>query len=86
MMQSAQYAVDGTAVKISATSQTPRHVYIHMASNDVYIGASNAVTASTGMLVDKAAGIVFIQMDNDDELWAISGTGTHTVTVLERYL
>lgn len=86
MMQSAQYAVDGTAVKISATSQTPRHVYIHAVTGSLYLNGSSAVTASTGMLIDKAAGVVLIQMDSDDELWCISGTGTHTVTVLERLL
>lgn len=86
MMQSAQYSIDGTAVKISATSQTPRNVYIHCVSGTLYLNGSNAVTASTGMLIDKAAGIVSIQMDNDDELWAISSSGTHTVTVLERLL
>lgn len=86
MIQSAQYSIDGTAVKISAASQTPRHVYIHVTVGTLYINGSNAVTVNTGLLLDKAAGVTLIQMDSDDELWAIGGLGTHTVSVLERLL
>lgn len=86
MIISAQYSIDGTAVKISATSQTPRHVYIHALSGTVYINGSSAVTSSTGLYVDSGSGVIKIEMDSDDELWAIAGGGTHTVSVLERYL
>lgn len=86
MITSAQYSIDGTAVKISATSQTPRNVYIHVTTGTVYLNGSSAVTVSTGMMLDKAAGPLMIQMDSDDELWAIGGAGSHTVTMLERYL
>lgn len=86
MMASAQYAVDGTAIKISATSQTPRHVYIHPASGNIYINGANTVTTTNGLFIDSGSGVVMIQMDADDELWAVASGGTHTVTVLERYL
>lgn len=86
MMTSAQYEIDGVAIKISATSQTPRHVYIYAKSGTLYLNGANTVTALTGLEIDKAAGIVKIEMDSDDELWCISGGGTHIVTVLERYL
>lgn len=86
MITSAQYSVDGTAVKISATSQTPRHVYIHPSSGTVYVSGTNTVTSSTGLRIDNGTGVTKIEMDSDDELWCIAGTGTHVVTVMERYL
>ena len=86
MMTSAQYSIDGTAVKISAASQTPRHVYVHPKSGTLYLNGSSSVTASNGLEIDNSLGIVMIQMDSDDELWCISGGGTHVMTVLERYL
>lgn len=86
MITSAQYAIDGIAIKISATSQTPRHVYVHAKSGTLYLNGSDSVTSSTGLEIDNATGITMIEMDSDDELWCISGGGTHTVTVLERYL
>ena len=86
MMASAQYSIDGTAIKISATSQTPRHVYVHALSGSLFVNGSSAVTASTGLLIDSGASVVMFQMDSDDELWCISNGGTHVVSVLERYL
>ncbi len=86
MITSAQYSIDGVAIKISATSQTPRHVYVHPKSGTLYLNGSSAVTSSTGLEIDNSSGVVFIQMDADDELWCIAGGGTHVVTVLERLL
>lgn len=86
MMSSAQYSIDGTAVKISATSQTPRHVYVHALSGSIFLDGSSSVTHLTGLFIDSGTGVVKIEMDNDDELWAIANGGTHTVSVLERYL
>jgi len=86
MISSAQYSIDGTAVKISAASQTPRHVYIHVESGSIAVNGSSAVTSTTGLLFDTSAGVVFIEMDSDDELWAIAVGGTHTVSVLTRFL
>lgn len=86
MMSSAQYSIDGVAIKISATSQTPRHVYVHALSGQLFLNGSNAVSSSTGLLLDSGSGVVMFQMDLDDELWAIANGGTHIVSVLERYL
>lgn len=82
IVSSAQYSVDGTAVKIVAANEVGRHVYLHCA-NDTYIAPTNAVTSSTGFLVDKGAGVVMIQLDANDELWAIAGSSTHTVYVMQ---
>lgn len=85
MIQSNQYAIDGVPVRVSETAQVNRQVFLHAASGSLYIGPAD-VTASTGLLLDKAAGVVMIQIDPNDELWLISGGGTHTVTVLEVFI
>jgi len=86
MMTSAQYSIASTPVKISSTSQTPRIINIHVTNGSMYIGATNTVSTTTGFFYEKAAGILTIEMDSDDELWAMTDSGTHTLTVLERYL
>ena len=86
MITSAQYSIDGVAIKISAASQTPRHVYVHPKSGIMYLNGSSAVTSSTGLEIDNQSGVLMVEMDSDDELWCISGAGTHIVTVLERFL
>lgn len=86
MIQTAQYAIDGVTIKIVASNQVPRNVSVHLVSGAIYIGSSNSVTASTGFLVEKAAGVYQLQVDANDELWAISSGGTHTVTVLEQFV
>lgn len=86
MIQTAQHSIDGVAVKIVAANQVPRNVSIHLVTGAIYIGPSNAVTSSTGFLVEKAAGIYQVQVDADDELWAIASGGTHTATVLQQFL
>jgi hypothetical protein len=86
MINSAQFTIASTPVKISSTSQTPRIINLHMTNGSVFIGATNTVSAATGFFYEKAAGIFTVQMDSDDELWAMTDSGTHTLTVLERYL
>lgn len=87
MIQSSQHSITTTAAEIVATSQVPKRVIIHAENSaTVYIGGSNAVTGTTGLLVDKAGGPIVIQIDSDDSLWAIAKTGTHIVTVLEVFL
>lgn len=86
MIQNNQYAIGTTAARVSAVSQTPKQVSLHTVSGTLYVGGSDAVTTTTGLLLEKAAGVVTLQIDANDELWIISGGGTHTVTVLERFL
>lgn len=83
MISSAQYSVDGTAVKIAESTVGMKKAYVHVVGNQiVYLGKSN-VTSTTGLYVDKNAGIVTITLAKNDELWAIAAAGqTETVTVL----
>ena len=79
-----QLAIDGVAVKMVSASQTPKIVYIHAkVGGDLYINGSSEVTALTGFLVDKASGVFQVQVDADDEIWGISGAGTHTFCVMQ---
>ena len=82
IVSTAQYSVDGVAVKLVAANEVARIVNIHCA-NDTYIGPTNAVTSSTGFLVDKAVGVFTVELDANDELWGIAGASTHTVYVMQ---
>ena len=83
IISTAQYAVDGVAVKLVAATPAPKIVYIHaLITGSLYINGSSAVTSATGFLIDKASGIFTMQVDADDEVWGISGAGTHTFTVM----
>lgn len=84
IVSTAQYSVSTTAVKIVATAEVGRNVWLHgLNSAEMFLGPTSAVTASTGFLLDKSAGIMQLELDPSDELWAITASGTHTVSVLQ---
>lgn len=84
IISTAQHSIDGVAVKIVATNEVQRTVWLRStSSNDFYIGPTSAVTTATGFLVDKAASYFTCKADANDEIWAIASSGTHTVSVLQ---
>jgi hypothetical protein len=84
IITTAQYTVGTTAVQIAASDGVNRQMSIHAIGNQaVYLGASSAVTTSTGFYIDKNAGPLQIEIDGNDELWAISATSSQTVTVMQ---
>jgi len=84
ILTTAQYTVTTTAVKILATNEVSRQVNIHCIGNDaVYLGPTSAVTTSNGFHLDKNAAVFQIELDANDELWAISASGSQTVTVMQ---
>ena len=84
IVTTAQYTVNTTAVKVIATNDVGRQVNIHCIGNDaVYLGPTSAVTISTGFHLDKNAAVFQIELDANDELWAISATGSQTVTTMQ---
>jgi hypothetical protein len=84
IVTTAQYTVSTTSVKIVATNDVGRQVNIHCIGNDaVYLGPTSAVTTSTGFHLDKNAAVFQIELDANDELWAISATGSQTVTIMQ---
>lgn len=84
ILSTAQYSVDGTPIKIVAANEVGRHVYVNCTTNsDFYIGPTNSVSSTTGFFVAKTAADLMIQMDANDELWAVTPSGTHTISVLQ---
>ena len=83
MIASAQYSVDGTAVKIATSGQGYRTVHVHNIGNAaIYLNGASTVSTSTGFYVDKAAGPQVYLLAPQDEMWAIAGGTAQTVTVL----
>ena len=81
-MKSASYAIDGTAVKIVASSPGAQNVYIHVEGNAVvYLGGAD-VTTSNGMPTEKNAVPINIFVPRGNELWGICGAGTENVRIL----
>jgi hypothetical protein len=84
IVSTAQYTVSSTPVKIVATNEVIRNVWINCKSNDdFYIGPTNTVSATTGFFVAKTAVDFKVELDANDELWAVVATGTHTITVMQ---
>jgi len=84
IVSTAQYSVDGTPVKIVAANEVPRNVWINCTTNEnFYIGPTNSVSTTTGFFVAKTAADLQIQLDANDELWAVTASGTHTISVLQ---
>lgn len=84
IVTTAQYTVSTTAIKVIGTNDVGRQVNIHcIGNNAVYLGPTSAVTTSTGFYLDKDAAVFQIELDANDELWAISSTGSQTVTVMQ---
>jgi hypothetical protein len=81
MPSTAQYSVDGTAIKIVASTIMPKEVHLHVASGAVYIGDST-VSNTTGLLLDNGDKII-IHLADHEELWCKASSGTSTVYVLE---
>ena len=81
MITSAQYTVGTSAVKIAAAGDAYRNVSVHQNAGSIFIGASSAVTITSGFLLDNTAGPITIQVGPQDELWAVSAI-SHTVSVL----
>lgn len=83
IVSTAQYSVDGTPIKIVPTNEVGRVVYINCKSNeDIYLGPSNTVSTTTGLFHSKSAPTFQIQIDANDEIWCVTATGTHTITVM----
>jgi hypothetical protein len=79
-----QHSVSSTPVKVVSTAEVPRNVWINCSSNDnFYIGPNNTVSTTTGFFVAKTASDLQIELDANDEIWAVVSSGTHTITVLQ---
>lgn len=83
MITSAQYSIDGTAVRIAAAANGYRQVHVHVIGNAaIYVNGTNNVTTTNGFYIDKNAGPQNFQVGPHEELWAIAGGTPQAVTVL----
>jgi hypothetical protein len=80
MPSSAQHIVGTTAIKLDSTNGAPHEVHIHCASGSIYIDGSG-VTSSTGYRMDNGDKLTLLLLTNE-ELWAVTSSGTSTVYVL----
>ena len=84
MITNAQYAITSTATEVATSTVGHKNVYLHVLGNkSVYLGSSSAVTSTTGLLLDKTAGVVMIRLAAGDKLFACTnGADTDTISVL----
>ena len=81
-MNSQAFTVGTTAVQLVTTSVNARQISIHVIGNgSVYIGGSD-VTAANGMLTEKNAVPFTFTLPANNELWAITASGTENVRVM----
>ena len=78
-------SVTDTRVKIvSKAVNATRSVNVRATSNDVYIGGAD-VTSANGLNLRQHEPITVIVPPNE-ELWAITSTGTHTIATLTNFV
>ena len=82
-MISSQVTVNTTAQRIITKSNAWRTIYIHVVGTGVvYIGGSN-VTSSNGLLTEKNAVPLAIELPAQEELWAVVATGTEDLRIMK---
>lgn len=81
-MKSMSYSVSTTAVKIVAKDNINREIYVHaIGAGVVYLGGAD-VTAAAGLLTEKNAVPFAMHLPANEELWAITASGTEEVRVM----
>lgn len=81
-MRSATVSVTTTATLIVPAWIGWREVMLHNIGNGIVYLGDAAVTSSTGFYVDKAAGVMRVQLPPNETIYGITSTGTETITVL----
>ena len=78
-------SVTDTRIKIvSKAVNATRNVNVRATSNDVYIGGAD-VTSANGLNLRQHEHITVIVPPNE-ELWAITSSGTHTIATLTNFV
>lgn len=82
-MISSQVTVNTTAQRIITKSNAWRTIYIHVVgAGVVYIGGSD-VTSSNGLLTEKNAVPLAIELPAQEELWAVVASGTEDLRIMK---
>ncbi len=66
---------------VAETANATRTIYLEPVGNDVHIGGS-AVTTTTGLVTKKDVTTVMV-LPPQNELWAVTSTGTVTVRLMQ---
>jgi hypothetical protein len=75
--------VTTTAQKIVSKSNSTRTIYLHVTgAGTVYLGDSG-VTSSNGLLTEKNAAPQILVIPAQEELWAVTGSGTESLRILK---
>ena len=81
-MISTTTTINTTAQKILSKSNSYRTVYIHVTgAGTVYLGGSD-VTSSNGLLTEKNAVPLQLVIPAQEELWAVTASGTESLRIL----
>lgn len=75
--------VTTTAQRIITKSNAWRTIYIHVVgAGVVYIGGPD-VTSTNGLLTEKNAVPLQIEIPAQEELWAVTGSGTEDLRIMK---
>jgi len=81
-MISTATTINTTAQKILSKSNSYRTVYIHVTgAGTVYLGGSD-VTSTNGLLTEKNAVPLQLVIPAQEELWAVTASGTELLRIL----
>ena len=81
-MISTATTINTTAQKILSKSNSYRTVYFHVTGNGVvYLGGSD-VTSTNGLLTEKNAVPLELVIPAQEELWAVTASGTESLRIL----
>jgi hypothetical protein len=71
-----------TATRIMESSNSFRTIYLHViGAGTVYLGDST-VSSANGLLTEKNAVPLEIVLPAEEELWAVTGSGTESLRLL----
>jgi len=75
--------VTTTAQQIITKSNAWRTIYLHvLGAGTVYIGGSD-VTSTNGLLTEKNAVPLQIEIPAQEELWAVTASGTESLRIMK---
>jgi len=75
--------VTTTAALVVASSQSWRTIYIHVIGTGVvYLGGSD-ITTGNGLLTEKNAVPLMLEIPAGEELWALTDTGTENLRIMK---
>lgn len=82
-MISTAVTVTTTAQRIIAKANSWRTVYLHVTgAGTVYLGGSD-VSSTNGLLTEKNAVPIQLEIPAQEELWAVTGSGTESLRILK---